>query len=276
LQIAPFSMNRVTGDPSRRPQWQLPAGVPRGVWEYSQAQHIAEQYDEYFSQSPLFAFDEEVLGQYFRQPGLVIDLGCGTGRALVSLARRGFPGLGVDLSLSMLRIVADKARQERLPIATLQANLVELDCIADSVADYATCLFSTLGMIRGRSQRVQFLRHVRRILKRGGLLVVHVHSFWHNLYNPLGRRWLLTQAVNALRHRDVQWGDKFFTAHGIAQMFLHTFRQGEFVGELRRAGFTVSRLIRIDVDRQRPLRHPWWFGRLRAAGWIAVCQAGNS
>ena len=53
----------------------------------------------------------------------------------------------------MLRIVAEKARLENLDIQGVQANLVELDCIADQSADYVICLFSTLGMIRGREYR---------------------------------------------------------------------------------------------------------------------------
>ncbi len=150
--------------PNDRPQWQLPPGIPRGVWHYTQADHIAEKYDDYFAQNRLFEFDEQVLLRHFRQPGLVVDLGCGTGRALVPLARRGFQGLGVDLSPTMLRIVADNAAAENLPIQVIQANLVELGCLRDATADYAVCLFSTLGMIRGRENRQRMLEHVRRIL----------------------------------------------------------------------------------------------------------------
>ncbi len=255
-----------------RPEWQLPPGIPRGVWRYTQADHIAEQYDDYFAQNRLFEFDEQVLLRYFRQPGLVVDLGCGTGRALVPLARRGFQGLGIDLSPTMLRIVADKAAAENLPIRLLQANLVELGCLRDQTADYAVCLFSTLGMIQGRENRHRMLGHARRILKPEGLFVVHVHNFWYNFYDPAGRRWLLHHLPSVLLGH-TQRGDKFFHYRGIPQMYLHTFTQGELKRDLTRAGFKIKELILLDVGRQRPLRRPWWFGRLRANGWIAVCGA---
>ena len=138
---------------SSRPQWQLPTGVTRGVWEYTQSDHIAQEYDEYFAENRLFEFDEQVLSRFFHRPGLVVDLGSGTGRALIGLARHGFHGVAVDLSMHMLHIVAEKARLENLDIQGIQANLVELDCIADQSADYVICLFSTLGMIRGREYR---------------------------------------------------------------------------------------------------------------------------
>jgi len=257
---------------AHRPEWQLPRGVTRGVWEYSQAYHIADQYDDYFALNRLFEFDEQVLAHHFTRPGLVIDLGTGTGRALVGLAQRGFRGLGVDLSRAMLRIVAEKARLDRLPIQVLQANLVELDCLRDESFDYAICLFSTLGMIHGRENRHRLLAHVRRILKPDGLFVLHVHNLWFNCYDPAGRRWLLRHLPAALCNRHTELGDKYFHYRGIPRMFLHTFTRGQLLRALKRAGFRIRQLIPLDASRQRPLGHPWFFSSLRANGWIAVCR----
>lgn len=257
---------------SALPEWKLARGVPRGVWQYTQADHIAQQYDAYFAENRLFEFDQQVLARRFRRPGLVVDLGCGTGRALTALAQRGFRGLAVDLSLPMLRIVVRKARRQRLPIQGVRANLVELDCIRSQSADYAICLFSTLGMIRGRENRERLLAHARRILKSGGLLVVHVHNLWYNLFDPAGRGWLARHLPAALFGHRVEFGDKYFSYRAIPQMFLHTFTRTELVGALVRAGFRIKELIPLDADRQRPLGRRWFFGRLRANGWIAVCQ----
>lgn len=256
---------------ARRPEWQLPRGVPRGAWEYAQAEHIAGEYDEYFAASLLFEFDEQVLARHFSRPGLVVDLGCGTGRALVPLARRGFRGLAVDLSPHMLKIVGDKAAQEHLPIWRICANLVELSCIRDAQAEYVVCLFSTIGMIRGRENRRRVLEHAYRILKPQGTFVVHVHNFWFNLFSAEGRRYVLRHFWETRRNRDLEWGDKFFDFHGIPKMYVHTFTQRELLRAVREVGFRARELIRLDVDRQRPLRFPWLLGSLRANGWILIC-----
>lgn len=255
-----------------RPQWQLPTGVPRGVWEYAQSEEIASTYDQSFRGSPLFQFDEQLLLRYFCQPGLVVDLGCGTGRALVPLARQGLRCLGVDLSRPMLQVVGRKAAEEQLPIARLQANLVELDGLRDESADYCICLFSTLGMIRGRQNRQRLLVHARRILKPGGLFIVHVHNVWYNLFDAMGRRWLAGNLLESLVKSDVERGDKFFDDRGVAKLFVHTFGQREFVSALRQAGFQLVELIPLAVGRQRPLRWPRLMSSLRANGWIAVCR----
>jgi SAM-dependent methyltransferase len=242
------------------------------MWEYAQAEHIARDYDEYFAHTRLFEFDEAVLARHFTRPGVIVDLGAGTGRALVPLARRGFHGVAVDLSTEMLEVIGEKAAEENLRIGRLRANLVELDCLADHVADYCVCLFSTLGMIRGGENRARAIAHARRILKPGGRFVLHVHNFWYNLRDPGGPWWVFKSLFRSLLVRDYEAGDKFFEYRQIPNMYLHVFRCGEVCRLLRRAGFDIVELIRLDPQRFRALRRPWLFGDLRANGWIVVCK----
>lgn len=260
-----------------RPEWQLPSGVTRGLWEYADRSHVATDYDHYFAHNRLFDFDEQFLLREIQQRGgtpgqLVADLGCGTGRALVRLARHGFRGLAIDLSRHMLQVVREKAAREQLPIDVLRANLVELDCLADQGVDHACCLFSTLGMIRGRANRRQVLRHTRRILRPGGAFVLHVHNRWYNLYDPGGPWWLLQSYLQSVLRRDWEPGDKFFPYRGVQHMFLHVFTRGELAADLRSAGFVKQQWTPLDPRRHRALRWPHLAGRLRANGWIVVCS----
>ncbi|HEY2148169.1 MAG TPA: methyltransferase domain-containing protein [Pirellulales bacterium] len=257
---------------AKRPSWQLPSGVTRGMWEYAEAEHIARDYDEYFAQNRLFDFDEAVLARHFTRTGVVVDLGAGTGRALVPLARRGFHGVAVDLSSEMLEVIGEKAAEENLRIDRLRANMVELDCLAEGIADYCICLFSTLGMIRGSENRRRAIAHVRRILKPGGRFVLHVHNFWYNLRDPGGPWWVMKSLFRSIVARDFEAGDKFFEYRQIPNMYLHVFRRGELCGLLRGAGFRIVELVRLDPQRFRALRRPWLFGDLRANGWIVVCE----
>jgi len=257
---------------SPRPEWQLPRGVPRGVWQYAHSETIATDYDDFFALNQLFDLDEQVIARHFARPGLVADFGCGTGRALIPLARRGFPTVAVDLSAHMLNLVGEKAALESLDVLRLRANLVELGCLRDDVIDYAICMFSTLGMIRGRHHRRQFLAHVHRALKPGGLFVLHVHNYWFNLFDRLGRRWIARNMVDSFRQREIERGDKFFDYRGVPKMYLHTFPKRELVGELRRVGFRLRELTPLNLTRTRRLKAAWFFGSLRANGWIAVVQ----
>lgn len=255
-----------------RPTWQLPSGVSRATWDYAHHASIAHDYDEYFAFNSLFEHDERILKEYFKPHGVIADLGCGTGRALVPLVRAGHQGIAVDLSAHMLRIVREKAALENLPIHCVLANLVELDCLTDRSIDHAMCLFSTLGMIRGRANRRQALGHVRRILKPGGRFVLHVHNYWHNLRDPLGPFWLAKNLIAAPFSREVEIGDKWYPYRGLPSMYLHVFRWRELVADLHGAGFAIIKRIPLDTPRRAPLRQPWLMEWFRANGWIVVCE----
>ncbi len=255
------------------PSWRLPLGVTRSLDQYAKAAHIADDYDDYFVGNSLFDFDEAILREHFTRPGLLVDLGCGSGRHCVAFARHGFPVLAVDLSLPMLRVVGEKARREDLPIARIAANMVQLGCLADQSVDYAICMFSTLGMIAGRANRHQALLHIRRMLKPGGLFALHVHNRWRNLYDPQGRRWVVANQLSAWLGSELEAGDKVYDYRGIPNMRLHVFTRRELCRDLRKAGLEIQRVVPLDTARRHALSHPWWLGRLRANGWIVVCQA---
>ncbi len=242
------------------------------MWQYAHAPHIADDYDNFFAFNRLFELDGQVLAHYVRPAGLVVDLGCGTGRSLVPLARRGLRGLAIDLSENMLRQVQEKAVHENLSIHCVRANIVDLDWLSDHCADYVICLFSTLGMVHGAENRLRVLRHARRVLKPGGIFVLHVHNFWFSLYDPGGPWWVLTNLVQSALRRDIERGDKYFLYRGIPRMFLHVFTYRELRRALGRAGFRVREVIHLNSTRRRALRWPWLVGSLRANGWIVVGQ----
>lgn len=246
--------------------------MTRGLWEYAQAEHIADDYDEFFAFNSLFGFDAEVIDRHLTRPGLVVDLGCGTGRAIMRLARRGFPCLAVDLSEPMLRVVEEKAELDQLDIWRVQADMTQMDWLRDGSADYCLSLFSTIGMVRGRTHRRHVLQQVRRILKPGGLLVLHVHNWWFNLLDAAGRAQIARSLVRRLWNRDEELGDRFFDYRGIPNMFLHLYTQRELTGDLRAAGLRIKEWIPLALTRNKPLARPWFLGRIRANGWIVVAQ----
>jgi SAM-dependent methyltransferase len=217
------------------PDWQLPPGVDRGLWDYLHSGDMVRGYDAQLADAPLTRADVAFCESMFPTPGRLLDLGCGTGRLCAHFAAKGFVCVGVDLSDEMLT----KAR-ENAPTATfVNANLVDLAGLPDRSFDYAACLFSTLGMVRGADNRAAALRSAQRVLKPGGKFVLHVHNRWHR---GLGWRRLLGQGVRTALGRADAGDVTMPQAYGGAPLTLHHFACREVERLLTAAGFGVTRV----------------------------------
>src|SRR5690242_12368219 len=114
------------------PDWQLPPGVSRGLWEYVHDPSIARRYDADLADHALLAADIAFVREHCSRPGRLIDLGCGTGRLSATLAREGYRCLAVDLSEEMLAVAGEKAQTAGVHFDRLRANLVDLRGLADA------------------------------------------------------------------------------------------------------------------------------------------------
>jgi SAM-dependent methyltransferase len=254
------------------PDWRLPPGVSRGLWEYVHDPSVARNYDQSLAGSTMFMADQRFVERYFDRPGRLIDLGCGTGRLLIPSARRGFWVLGVDLSESMLKEVGRRAAREGVLANRLKANLVELEGLREQAFDYAACLFSTLGMIHGAEQRQRVVEHAYRLLRPGGRFVLHVHNRWFNFWDPQARRWLIGDLVRSLCMRTTN-GDRPMPVHqGIAGLTLHLFTCRETKRMLKKAGFRLLEVRPISLRSDGRLPLPGFFGWLRSYGYLFAAE----
>ena len=232
---------------------------------------MAAEEDAYFAGHPLFQADARALDDRFSVPGRLVDLGCGAGRHAIRFARRGFAVVAVDLSRPMLEMVGVKAQDAGVRLLRVEANLCRLGCFPDRVFDYALSMFSTLGMIRGRTARRRALAEACRILRPGGRLALHAHHLWLNLRDRQGRAWLLGQACQALWPRH-ELGERRMTYRGIPGMRVHLYRWAELRRELRRAGFRIEEVLPLNEVSSEPIAAPWLAHSLRAGGWIVFAS----
>jgi len=229
-------------------------------------------YDQTLAGNSLLHHDLQFAARWFATPGQLLDLGCGTGRLMIQSACRGFAAVGVDLSFEMLNVARQKANQAGVNVGLVRANLVELDCFRESTFDYGACLFSTLGMIQGQTERRQALAQFRRALKPGGRLVLHVHNRGFHAWTRVGRRWLIRDFFRGFGHAEC--GD--FTRPDLDGLALHHFTRREIVRELRRAGFRILEVEPVSLRDDSRLRWPWWCSRWRAYGYLIAAERLSS
>lgn len=257
---------------NRPPEWQLPPGITPDLWAFLTDSDQAHRYDSLLASTPLLEQDQRFVERHCPTVGRLVDLGCGTGRLSVLLAKRGDWVVAVDLSEEMLRIVGCKAKEARLTVHRVQANIVELGVLADASFDYAACLFSTLGMVAGSINRVRAVEHVLRLLRPGGVFVVHVHNRWFNFWDRAGRRWLLKDCLPSLL-RQAKAGDRPVPrADGRPGWSLHHFTRREIVGLLQNCGFEIVAVQPVSLRTDGRLVLPSWFGWLRSYGYLIAAR----
>lgn len=234
------------------PDWQLPPGVDRGLWDYLHAADMVAGYDEQMRASPLAAADIAFCARVCPTPGRLIDLGCGTGRLCAHFATKGFDCVGVDLSEEMLA----KARATNANVAWVNANLVDLRAVGflptvpavmNPIArfDYAACLFSTLGMVRGADNRAKVVANAFHLLKPGGRFVLHAHNRY---FRALGWKRVMGQRLKAMFGTATAGDIAMPQAYGGAALTLHHFTRREVIELLEAAGFAVKEVRAIGAD----------------------------
>lgn len=150
-------------DPVHRSRREAQAAYDRLSWIYDLVENPFER--------PLR--DRAVASLPIRSGDRILEIGCGTGHALVPLARRARrEGLvvGLDLSAGMLSVAA--RRLDRAGHVPTEPRLVMADAVylplADSTVDVVFCSFTLELFAIDDMNRV--LAEVRRVLRHGGHL----------------------------------------------------------------------------------------------------------
>jgi SAM-dependent methyltransferase len=105
--------------------------------------------------------------------GALLDIGCGTGRHLLELARRGYGVTGVDLRPEMIAHVKEAAAKAKLPVAAAVDDLRRLK--VQGVYDLAFCFMDTFRFLLTNEDIIAHLRTVAGLLVPGGL---YLTDFW--------------------------------------------------------------------------------------------------
>jgi len=103
----------------------------------------------------------------------VLDVGCGTGRVALPLARAGYPVTGVDVDVALLAEL--ERRADTLPADTVCTDARELDLHSRR---FALCIaaLQTIQLMGDARLRARFLAAARKHLRPGGILACAIVS----------------------------------------------------------------------------------------------------
>jgi SAM-dependent methyltransferase len=143
--------------------------------------------DGYFGESVAAEYDESTAGMF--EPGVVepavdllaelagdgraLELGVGTGRLALPLARRGVEVHGIDLSRAMVARLREKPGGDAIAVTIGDFATTGLDGLAGSFS-VAYLVFNTISNLTSQDAQVDCFRNAAEHLAPGGCFVVEV------------------------------------------------------------------------------------------------------
>jgi SAM-dependent methyltransferase len=106
--------------------------------------------------------------------GLVLEIGCGTGRVLIPTARAGVNIVGLDLSSSMLAVCRNRLQQESEAVQS-RAHLIQRDMREFTLGqsfDLITLPFTPFEHLIAVHEQMSCLQSIRRHLNKNGRVIL--------------------------------------------------------------------------------------------------------
>ena len=152
----------------------------------------------------------------------VLDLGCGTGRMTLELAKRGYDMTGIDSSPQMLSVARDAAEKAGLDrqILFLQQDMCEFELYG--TVEAIVCCLDTVNHVTDRAALSRCFHWVHNYLVPGGLFLFDVNSPY-KFREVYGDRAYLLEAENVF----CAWQNLYRPRSGICDFYLSLFSRGE-------------------------------------------------
>jgi SAM-dependent methyltransferase len=154
-------------------------------WYQELFENYARKYDEEdFTQGTIGEADfiEQEIGS--DKSAKILDIGCGTGRHSIELAKRGYQVTGVDLSEDQLNRAREKAAAAGVKISFLQKDATQLDFNEQFELAIMICE-GAFPLMETDEKNFMILQGAFRALKPGGKLIFTTLSALFPLFHSV-------------------------------------------------------------------------------------------
>jgi len=167
---------------------------------------------------------------HYASPGdKILDLGCGNGRLLQILKNIDY--IGVDSSEKLIEVARKTYPNNKFWVA----DALQLPFSAERFDKiYSIAVFHH---IPSEEMRSEFLTEAKRVLARGGLLILTVWNLRRGRERWLNLKFYLLRLFGLSR---LDFGDMFIPWGGKYQRYIHCFTEKELSQIVRKAGFKVE------------------------------------
>jgi len=120
---------------------------------------------------------EEILKRH-NQKKEILDLGCGTGRFTIALAKRGYKITGLDICDEMLKIARENSKKRNIKIKFIKGDIRNFKLKRKANTIWAR---GSLGDLLKLSDFKKALKNIRNNLSKNGIFIFDVRDYLYHL-----------------------------------------------------------------------------------------------
>jgi SAM-dependent methyltransferase len=133
-------------------------------------------------------FFEQAFKKYVPHPvRRLLEPGCGSGRLVVALAKRGYDVTGLDIAPEMLNYLRRRLKRSGLSARVIAGDMTHM--AMRSKYDAAFCTFNTFRHLLSEQDAVSHLRSVAECLVSGGVYLLGFHIIPLDAETESTERW---------------------------------------------------------------------------------------
>ncbi len=236
----------------------------------------AEWYDTYLVEEPVLSTEGWLVPQIvqFLRPGIIVDIGCGTGRMAERLVSLGRPVIAVDHSIGMLQKMVEKINSDLLVPIYADARQLPLQSAS---CDGVVCS----GVLHHIQNWQQVLDEIARVLRPGGRLVVrepnadYAVTIFTSIETKLANlnRWLhhTHQQVHTQQAITTEYESAPYEQHISIEAFKNSLPVSLHAEFILSTMFFGSLGLEVDF----PLRNLYYKGASLIDHWLFECRCRN-
>lgn len=134
---------------------------------------------------------EDFINRYSKiKVNSILDIGCGPSLQLIEIAKKKYEVIGLDINKGMLKYLKHKAKEEKIKIKTIKANMVNFKL--KNKVDFAFIMMGTIGYVRNNDEFLKHLDSVACSLNKGGLYLIENFTIdWANIKSYKPTSWIM-------------------------------------------------------------------------------------
>lgn len=203
---------------------------------------ILNGYNKNLSFSGLRKMEEVLIKKYLKLNSKVLDIGCGSGRALLVLSKN-YEMYGIDISRGMVALARRNLQRKKLKAKISEMDICSLKYKNDFF-DAALFLRNGFEVIPKGAKRLMALNEVFRTLKKGGIFILTTQSV---LY-PTPKIWLKIIWQYLSNHvlrgiKEFEFGDLVIYDEINVRVYIHFSNPFSIEKMLKDVGFEVFETV---------------------------------